>query len=102
MDTSKCGVGLLTTYDVYLVILRQSNNHIVLSSPVIRSAVDRNSLADPFRNDLSVCDLFLALLLFASQPQRLEETPGIWEGLYVRSGDLERPCTFPRTGPHTP
>jgi len=91
MDTSKCGVGVLTSYDAYIVILRLTNNHITLSSPVIRSTINRDSLDDPFRNEMSLFDLLLALLLFVAQPKRLEEKSSLWTGLYVRTEEAERP-----------
>jgi len=84
MDRTNCAVGLLTSYDTYIVVLRLAIDHIVISSPVIRDATFRRQLPLAFGNDMSVFDLLLALLLFTARPERLKGQEGMWLGLYVK------------------
>ncbi len=88
MDAGRCPIGLLTNYDAYIVILRVSQSGIALSSPVLRKATSRNSLG-PLKNEMSVLDLLLALLLYTARPGRLKGS--VWSGLYVREIRREEP-----------
>ncbi len=94
-----CKLGLLTNYDVFIVILRLSSDTVTLSSPVIRKEISRNSLPANLANDTSVFDLLLALLLFTGKPQRLDAiNSGLWVGLYVRKPNEDRPTHTKRKG----
>jgi len=84
MDSRRTKVGVLTNYNVFLVILRTGKDKIVLSSPVIRDRISRASLEPGLANDVSVWKLLLALLLYVGRPENLQGKTGIWADLWVR------------------
>ncbi len=81
MDSRRTKVGVLTNYNVFLVILRTGKDKIVLSSPVIRDRISRASLEPGLANDVSVWKLLLALLLYVGRPENLQGKTGIWADL---------------------
>lgn len=90
MNQRRTKVGVLTNYNVFLVILRTARNQITLSSPVLRDSNLRVGLEEGFANDMSVWALLLALLLYAGQPDKIEEKADIWKALWVRSPGEEQ------------
>lgn len=87
MDDRRVTVGVVTNYNIYLVILRTAIDHIVVSSPIIRKLSLRLTLEEPFTNQMSVYELLLSLLLHSARPERVEITAkekGLWKGLFVR------------------
>ncbi len=101
MDGQRLKVGVLSNYNVYIVVLRIANDHIAISDPVLRSTSLRQVLDPPLANDMSVWELLLALLLYAAQPTRLETRGSIWSGLWVKDvEDVLRPGK--RTGGKRP
>jgi hypothetical protein len=87
MDTGRVALGVLTNYNVFILLVRKGPGDIVMSSPVICDSTERSQLPQldsRLANDMSVWQFLLSLLLYSGQPNRLTEKGGVWRELYVR------------------
>lgn len=99
MHTRRVPLGVLTNYDIFVLLVRAGPSQMILSSPIIRDRNVRVGLSDRMINTMSVWEFLLALLLYTARPERLTSRGGVWDNLYVGpKGLYETPQPRKRKG----